>query len=92
MKKRKIKNLFLVKSSVANLNSTKHGIKGGENSAVIRCAETAFPEQCDPNFTQVNTQCGANCTTAPTNQGCNTNNTCLSFPLVCDTLDRLCIG
>ena len=93
MKKRKIKNLLLVKSSVANLNGVKHQIKGG-NSFDLPCGFTDFPEQCDPEFTQNRSACNptvCNCTT-PTNRGCNTNDTCFSFPPVCNSIDEPCFG
>ncbi|WP_340065967.1 hypothetical protein [Ascidiimonas aurantiaca] len=90
MKKRKIKNLSLVKSSVASLNGEKHQLKGG-NSFDLPCGFTDFPEQCDPDFTRNRTQCH-NCTIVPTNRGCNTNDTCFTFPPVCNSIDVPCIG
>ena len=63
MKKRKIKNLLLVKSSVANLNGAKHQLKGG-NSVDFICLETQFPTQCDPEFTQNRFTCRG-CDTFP---------------------------
>lgn len=87
MKKRKIKNLLLVKSSVANLNGVKHQIKGG-NSFDLPCGFTDFPEQCDPDFTQNRFTCN-NCTTPPPTQGCNTIN-CDTFRPICNSIDVPC--
>ncbi|WP_340065965.1 hypothetical protein [Ascidiimonas aurantiaca] len=70
MKKRKIKSLMLVKASVANLNSAKHEVKGG-NSFDVLCNHTDFLSDCNPEECPGSYTCPPPPTQGCTNTGCN---------------------
>ena len=69
MKKRKIKSLMLVKSSIANLNTVKHGIKGG-NSFDVLCNHTDFLSDCNPGECPNTYRCPPPPSQRCTNVGC----------------------